>query len=1600
MIVNILRKSLITLTVVMVQVEGVCDMYGAPGDSIYWSVSAERRITYFYDTQNTNGDTYYNYFYFPAYLYYAEVFDEWGFPIYNSDQVQIMGIEDYAFSSSTLFRKIVCPGDCDYSIGNGAFSNCPYLEEIDVSYASIGDYAFADCISLEKINLVGVKSIGEGAFSGCTSLEQVDLSHLESIGDGAFSGCTSLVDVRIGDGVGAIEGDAFYGCTSLKDINLNNVVSIGSYAFYGCTSLEHLTINGMIEYYYNNYGYQSESVFHGCSVLSNLTITSGIGQDIGILFKDVPITKITLSNDFSFDYYRDEFSLFKSLTQLEVSDDNPYLMVREGMLFDKTGKILYFCLPGLKNVAIPDYVTSIGRFTFRGCSQLESISVGTENLNYKSVNGLLLSKDGKILIRGVNGDVTIPDGVTSISSYAFYGCRGLTSVAIPDSVMSIGASAFEDCSSLTSVTIPDSVTSIGSSAFYGCSSLTSVTIGAGVTDIGIFSDYNSSILEFKVSENNTRYSSKNGLLLSKDGKTILKGVNGIVTIPDGVTCIGPSAFEDCSSLTSVTIPDSVTSIGSSAFYGCSSLTSVTIPDSVTSIGEKAFYNCSRLTSVTIPDSVTSIGERAFFGCSGLTSVTIPDSVTSIGYEAFYGCRSLTSVTIPDGVTSIGRDAFGKCSSLTSVTIPDSVTSIGSSAFYGCCGLRSLTIPFVGSRRGNSGSADSLFGYIFGVLSYEGARSTKQYYSSGSYFSSSTYYIPTNLTTVIITDETQLGYGAFYGCDSLTSVAIGDSVTSIGISAFYGCSSLASVTIPDSVTSIGDDAFSGCNSKLYDRTTISGVSLVDGWAIDCETSLSGNLNLIGVRGVANSAFAYCSSLTSVTIPGSVTSIGDDAFSGCNSKLYDRTTISGVSLVDGWAIDCETSLSGNLNLIGVRGVANSAFAYCSSLTSVTIPDGVTSIGNSAFHYCSKLTSVTIPGSVTSIGNRAFYYCSGLTSVTIGNGVTSIGDYAFYYCRGLTSVTIPDSVTSIGDYAFDNCSSLWSVTIGDSVTSIGSFAFCNCSKLWSVTIGDSVTIIGFGAFEYCSSLRSVTIPDSVTSIESCAFEYCSSLRSVTFKGDVPSGISNSYILNYATKVYYPEKYAAAYEAIVPASKFGGYVSEDGTIGIVSQIKYEGLMGAAHTNPATYVEGSGIASFLAPSDINGYTFIGWAPTSISADATGVQTITAQWRKDELSVPVISAPLVFETPSCTVTISAETGAAIYYTLDGSMPTAASVLYTAPIVLTETATIKAIAVREDYFDSPVASCSVTRRIKTLGECVNSGTFSFTTGGDAEWVRAYGESADGFALRSGDITHSQTSRLDMVVSGSGVITFSCRVEGEIIRNIVFDGLAFCIDGVPQGTLIGDSSWTRKSFSVTGPGEHTLSWLYVKDYEGDGAGADCAWLDCVVWESVAEVIPEVKDDSEVEAVLKESADAKLVENIKDAAEYNAYREWAAKLPDVTPQQVKESPQAWLSYALDADTLIAEAPKTEDVKIDEFKVETSTPGEFNLSVSVENVTIGENAKTENLAKVFGIEGATSLEGNGFSSENVGIEFGKPVDGKVKLKATPKDKSVKSFFMRVKVK
>ena len=247
-----------------------------------------------------------------------------------------------------------------------------------------------------------------------------------------------------------------------------------------------------------------------------------------------------------------------------------------------------------------------------------------------------LAISSHIVLNGGKGSNIIYT-VTSVSTSAFYGCTGLTSIILPSSFTSIGSQAFQGCTGLTSITIPSSVTTIGASAFQGCTGLTSITIPSSVTTIGEYA-FNgcTSLSSIIVDANNLNYSSLNNILYNKNNTTLV-------------------AFPAGSSLTSFTIPSSVTSIGASTFNGCTGLTSITIPSSVTSIGEYAFFGCSGLTSITIPSSVTSIATNAFQGCTGLTSV-YTNKITSNVYsnrETIFG--SLITVNPITFITCFKKD---------------------------------------------------------------------------------------------------------------------------------------------------------------------------------------------------------------------------------------------------------------------------------------------------------------------------------------------------------------------------------------------------------------------------------------------------------------------------------------------------------------------------------------------------------------------------------------------------------------------------------------------------------------------------------------------------------------------------------------------------------------------------------------------------------------------------------------------------------------------------------------------------------------------------------------------------------------------------------
>ena len=581
-------------------------------------------------------------------------------PLYNGADLYLNG---------SLVTDLVIP-DGVTSIGKYAFDGCSSLASVIIpdSVTFIGNYAFRDCGNVETL------VIGDGL----TSLDDLPItSALKSItiGNGvtsidsyAFNGCSSLESVTIPDSVTSIGEEAFYNCSSLTNVTIpDSVTSIGNEAFYGCDSL-----------IYNEY---DNGLYLGNADNPYLVLVKAKDTSItscGINSK----TKIILSNAFNGCENIETLIIGDGITSLDnlpITSALKSLAIPNGVTEIKENRFKD-CI-NLSSITIPASVTSIGKDAFSNCDNLANVYISdlTAWCNIEFANEFANPLDNVAnlyLDDTLVKDLVIPDDVTSVSSYAFSGCYSLTNVTIPDNVTAIGDYVFNECSSLTSVTIPDSVTTIGNYAFSDCSSLASVTIPDSVTTIG----YNafsgcSSLTSVVIPDGVTSI----GSYAFSDCSSLTS-----VTIPDSVTTIGWSAFSGCSSLESTYISDIAAWCNISfdnnfanplycadnLYLNGSLVKDLVIPNDVTTIRRYAFNNYDTLTSVTISDSVTIIGASAFQYCSSLTSVVIPDNVTAIGEKAFYDCDKLATVTIGNGITRIYKEAFYNCDKLTSATFKD------------------------------------------------------------------------------------------------------------------------------------------------------------------------------------------------------------------------------------------------------------------------------------------------------------------------------------------------------------------------------------------------------------------------------------------------------------------------------------------------------------------------------------------------------------------------------------------------------------------------------------------------------------------------------------------------------------------------------------------------------------------------------------------------------------------------------------------------------------------------------------------------------------------------------------------------------------------
>ena len=1026
----------------------------------------------------------------------------------------VQWIDYIAFSGCTSLVEIDLPDSLMYLAGN-AFTDCsrlqyktyqnakylgndsnPYLVLMEVTYKGITAFNI----------LSGTRLIAGGAFQDCTSLTSIVIpDHVLSIGAGAFTGCEKLQSITVpfvGDRKDAPEADqeifahlfgstsktGFYsveyyytsntlGCYYVPNTLTSITVTGGEIvpgAFYALESLTSISLP-------QDATYVGKEAFWGCSKLKSITLPDSVESIGAYAFSGTAITSLTLPSGMT----GIEAHAFQNANKLQK------IVIPDGVT--RIGEAAFYSCSSLKSVTIPDGVKTIGPQAFAYCTSLTVITV-PDSVEYmgegifsgcSALSGISIpfvgqsrktaGETGQYPLGYLFGTTSYNDGMkteqsyynTSLSSVTtayYYIPLGLTTVTVTGGDILRGA--FQNCAYITTVNLQEGVTEIREFAFSNCTKLQDLTVPNSLENIE-YNAFSGCTLSYTV-EGNGCY-----LGNSENPYLVLADVNNTTitsfTIPAQTKILLYNVFYDCTKLTSITIPESVTAIGSSAFYNCTSLTSISIPQGVTTIGSSAFYNCAKLTNVTIPENVTVLNSSVFAYCTSLTSITIPENVTAIGNYAFRNCTSLTGVIIPENVTAIGSSAFLNCTSLTSITVPDRVETIGSTAFGGCRSLRSITIPFVGqSRKTAADTYQYPLGYIFGTTSYTGGTATKQYYYGSSLSSTTytTYYIPTNLKTVTVTDGNLL-YGAFYGCKNLTTISIGEGVEYIVPEAFTGCDGLEAFAVDEN-----NPNYCAVNRILYnkDRTEII-------WTPASHTFLF-QVNYI----YANWEPVFAS-VTQRKKAGAAYSAEIPEVLGYHTRI---TSISGTMPAEDLIIDvvyyendrltygdCNDAISWTLYSDGVlilRGTGpmpdytsgTAPWAANSYDVQLVYMDArITSIGAYAFEGCKNMTFIDYGYSLTHIGAYAFSGCEGLTSFKLPNSVTEIANGAFAGCAGLKNVVIPDNITAVGAEAFRGCSELIQVTVGGNVASIGENAFADCSRLTQVYFRGKPATLGSNAF-----------------------------------------------------------------------------------------------------------------------------------------------------------------------------------------------------------------------------------------------------------------------------------------------------------------------------------------------------------------------------------------------------------------------------------------------------------------------------------------------------------------------------------------------------------
>ena len=616
------------------------------------------------------------------------------------------------------------------SIPSGIFSDCQHLyAEHSIPGLRIVDGWVVECDwDYEEgprppsiLNLTGVCGIADRAFCGCEGLKKVIIGEgVRTIGFCAFDDCSDLESISISSSVRTIGGNAFGDCFRLKSITVAS--GNAAYEFTGgmliskdktqlvAVSREVSTVKipeGVREI--------PDGCFAGCTKLTSVSIPSSIDEDgIG---DDGPVFSCWYKwyDEVTGKWYAETIGC-PNLKTITVASGNPYYKSIGGMLCSVyDDEMSLKAVPqALTSVTIPEGVTDVDSAAFDGCAKVKMISipesvtyisevfddcfddcaaltsfkVASGNRMYKSVNGLLLTKDGKKLVWVPNAltSVTIPDGVVDLGR-AFGGCEKLTSVKIPDSVVAVGRSTFSECpeSLFDKKTIP------------GCIMVDGWIVG--VTDEA-YERYGENGEEWNLDLAKARGIGESafprGYFASCESTGIISGLHSIV-IPKNIIAVGDRAFCGCENLSSVTIESGVRHIAATAFEECheslyddTTLPGFTLVDGWL-IDRKYYYDYSiksldltGLRGVAGNEFNVCCGSDSKLFAKGVTNLVVGDGVTAISHGAFAYSYELEEVEIADSVAFIGENAFLDCGNLKRVKMPDSLRGkVPTSAFSGC-----------------------------------------------------------------------------------------------------------------------------------------------------------------------------------------------------------------------------------------------------------------------------------------------------------------------------------------------------------------------------------------------------------------------------------------------------------------------------------------------------------------------------------------------------------------------------------------------------------------------------------------------------------------------------------------------------------------------------------------------------------------------------------------------------------------------------------------------------------------------------------------------------------------------------------------------------